>query len=1160
MASQICWPGKLLPYRRVNTHVAHGSNATQSFHLPPRKADLPSSPPASPGQGVPVAHSPLSPLTPSSPTFPDGILTPLWVGKHQRLVPAAAIHALPFCADPNMSTLRDNQLKIAIRDLRETWASSGYKSRFVVILVGEEGLEARDMDERLASIRRATNLDPRSLFVLHPDLSPTEVKEFVRSLLVSLQSTVVEYYRDLSKHARRKRNRGSIPPPTAPPTGTSRILSLQEWNIRYEFKLGIFAEFRQEMEAAQRNYESAYDILFSQGVFESIGGRFNDARLLSDALAIRIIRCLLWTGQTTAAVRFWLSHQYRIEDLVRWRGRGAQSYGWEAWLARWSTVMAQLITRAQLPGFSPDMLQDPERLHQSIYHPPEKNTVQSDRILPWEYLHHEGYWLHRSAAHLSRRRRLAEQIPEEDRVPPDQQATSTGRSQFYDTYLVPEPHLEAGFDHSVPTINALKASLAHFAARQQTRKAEGLSLEIAIEYIRTEQWEEAHKILLPIWPRLTWRSSGWFDLMAEFAWTLRECSLKVGDYETLMWVNWELLNRVFPPRPEWDYNLHRCLEDVDVGIPKPTIVLRAGDVIPCLSASLVFEKAQGNVGEPLQLQLAITSVAQLDSAPITLSEVKMAFEGGLRPIILLLQESQESETTSDQIATVPLRDSTDSLDSSTLSSPTHGLAPMVGTADLKFHPSQTKVFNLTAIPREAGEVKIGSLDLSIETDKFNLVYTNISPKEASSYWWDETAGAPKKRRIGRNRDTAVCKIQPKPPKVAISTLNLRETYYTNEEVVLTAAIQNNEDEDAEATLQVRLFGRPESKLTLSWLDQSETADDADMEAVNSAHLISRSIGTLAQSGTLEIPVGISNTVDALTYELEISVRYFLRSDPETRIAKTIVTKLAFVRPFEANYELLPRIHPDPWPDFFHPDEAADGEAAKPTGLQQRWCLNAKVVSFASEPLVVEKATLVMLNLHGAAVCDIGPEVLVTPEAPQILPEELRESEFILNVQKQSLEDRRSAAIDLALHIQWRRPTSDETAPKQSAVTVLAVPRFMLPMGEPRVLASAVCSKSQPGLVHVDYTLENPSLHFLTFTLTMEANEHFAFSGPKTKAIQLVPLSRHTVRYNILAFKPGMWIQPRLLVVDTYFNKTLRVLPTEGIRSDKKGILIWVDAE
>jgi hypothetical protein len=454
-----------------------------------------------------------------------------------------------------MSTLRDNQLKIEIRGLKETWASSGYKTRVVVILVAEDNLNLQDLDDRLASIRRSTNLDPRSLFLLYPDLSAVEVKDFVRSLLSSLQPSVVEYYRDLSKHARRKRNRGSIPPPTAPPTsGTSQTLSVQGWNVRYEFKLGIFAEFRQEMEAAQRNFESAYETLFGQEVFESIAGwnpRFNDARLLADVLAIRIIRCLLWSAQSTAAVRFWVGHRARTRDIVHRKGKGTKNYGWEAWDARWSTVMAQLVSRAELPAFSPDILNDPERVHESIFHPPEKTLANGENLLPWELLHHEGYWLDRSATHLVQRRALAEQIPQEDRMAPNQSPPSqTGRkSQFYDQYLVPEPYLEAsghetpGTDHTTLIIDTLNASLVHFAARRQIRKFESLSLQIAQEHIKAKQWTQAHKLLVPLWPRLTWRVNGWWALMEEFAWTLRECAIKEGDSDTLVRIHWELLNQ-----------------------------------------------------------------------------------------------------------------------------------------------------------------------------------------------------------------------------------------------------------------------------------------------------------------------------------------------------------------------------------------------------------------------------------------------------------------------------------------------------------------------------------------------------------------------------------------------------------------------------------------
>ena len=186
-------------------------------------------------------------------------MTPLWIAKHQSRLPAALISFFYLTSDPNISSLRDNQLKSEINNIRSVLASTNYKTKFVVILFGGDGpIGAQDLDERIGVLRRATGLDAKSLFFVQSTTSPTEISEFTRMVLASLSSFCIEYYRDLSKHARRKRSRSTVPLPTVPPTsGTSQVLPSQGWNVRYEFKLGVFAEFRQEMDAAGRNYEGA---------------------------------------------------------------------------------------------------------------------------------------------------------------------------------------------------------------------------------------------------------------------------------------------------------------------------------------------------------------------------------------------------------------------------------------------------------------------------------------------------------------------------------------------------------------------------------------------------------------------------------------------------------------------------------------------------------------------------------------------------------------------------------------------------------------------------------------------------------------------------------------------------------------------------------------
>ncbi|KAL4896375.1 Gryzun, putative trafficking through golgi-domain-containing protein [Aspergillus ambiguus] len=1164
----------------------------RSYRLPPRKADPPPvSPPMSPAEGdndkppMPsfVLHSPISPLTPSSPTFPDGLLTPLWVTKHQSLVPAAVINFFPFCLDPNMSSLRDNQLKIEINGLKQEWASSGYKTRFIVVLLSEEGEGdyARDADDRVASIRRATNLDQKSIFLIPPDATVGELKGFSVSLLSLLQPSLMEYYRDLSKHARRKRNRSTIPPPTAPPTsGTSQTLSLQGWNVRYEFKMGIFAEFRQEVDAALRNYESAYDTLFGQEVFENIAGwspRFNDTRLIADAIAIRMIRCLLQMGQTTAAVRSWVRHRSRSQDIINQRGKGTRNYGWEAWEARWSMVMAQLIRQAHIPSFtSVGISQEQFNEQYSIFVPREKTVHSGDIIKPWEQLHHEGYWLYRSAKHSMQRRLLAEQIPAEDRIPPGQSPASqiASKAYLYDTYLAPETHIEApqagstGFDHSRLILTALEAALEEFSKRDQVRMTERLRLEIAEEYMRVGSWTEAYHLLQPLWSTLTWRRAGWWSLMGRLGWALRECALRMQDNETVLRVDCELLNRVFQPKPDWSYDIHKSLGDLPLVKPKPCIVLKAEDIVSSVSASFVIQHAEGNVGEPLSVQLVIRSCAQPTSAPIKFSAVKIVFEGCLRPIKLESSDDVSADTTSPCVVSfIALQEPRLSADTSIVQSPTNHLETLTGVADLTIGPSQTKVFNLTCVPREAGESRVASATVLIEEEKYDLACAVTDLGDRDPFWWQQTPSGVTRRRVGKGRDTTQCRILPKPPKIRITTPNLKDNYYTNERVVLKLGIHNEEDEAADIVTEIRLFGRPDSAAKISWMDEDGTAEPQEsgvstpIEGV--AHFLKRPIGVLENSSERELEVVLFSTDDASDYDLEISCVYNLVSDVHTPIIATARVSLSIVRPFEANYEFHPRLHTLEWPDFFSVDEDMfDAQGTpKPAGLHQRWCLNSKLVSFALEPLVIERVSLVLLGTGGGATCHVGPEEVASPETPEIHPEELRESNFILDMQKLVLGDRRPTAVNLALEIHWRRSSESESLDESHSTTsTLAVPRFVVPAGEPRVLASAVGSKTLSGLVHVDYTLENPSTHFLTFNLTMEASEHFAFSGPKTMIVQLVPLSRHTVRYNLLASKRGQWIQPQLLVVDTYFNKTLRVLPTEDMRSDKKGILVWVDAE
>lgn len=475
------------------------------------------------------------------------MLDPAWIEKHQDQIPSAFVLFYTFTSDPNLSTLHDNQLKTDINSTKSILNQSGYKSRLVVALLSEKSIvQSPDVEERLANIRKATGLDSKtSFFFLPPQSSAVELQAFVETIITTIYPICIEYYRDLSKHSRRKRNRGVVPPPTAPPTsGTSQTLSSQGWNVRYDFKLGIFAEFRQEMDSAVRSFESGYEGLLGSDVLEAIASwspRWNEARLLSDIFAFRIVRCLLWNGNSTAAVRRWQSHRERIRDFVDRRGKGSSTYGWEAWEARWATVMAEMIKKVSFVDLA----------GQATFLQAEKTIAIGERIQPWEYLHHPGYWFRTAATHLMARRALAQAIPQEDRSPPGSSPAShiASKAYTYDTYLCPEPHEEnplpghPGVDLPALIIDTLAEAIYEFQKRGQSRLVQELQLLSAKESMKREAWEDAVHTLRPLWQKMSYRREGWWNAVEEVGWALRKAAVCAGDGGSVIAVDWELMNR-----------------------------------------------------------------------------------------------------------------------------------------------------------------------------------------------------------------------------------------------------------------------------------------------------------------------------------------------------------------------------------------------------------------------------------------------------------------------------------------------------------------------------------------------------------------------------------------------------------------------------------------
>ena len=161
------------------------------------------------------AHSPLSPLTPSSPLHPDGLIAPIWIRKHTTLVPSVFVLFLRIYEYPHIpprSPLdahdserdRDREYEERKRDLelaayvaaRKKLTNERGIKLTVVLLASRRMLGAQcampmysliyptlddtSLDARLTFIRKQSGLDARAaLFVLSP-VSMGELNDFVQ--------------------------------------------------------------------------------------------------------------------------------------------------------------------------------------------------------------------------------------------------------------------------------------------------------------------------------------------------------------------------------------------------------------------------------------------------------------------------------------------------------------------------------------------------------------------------------------------------------------------------------------------------------------------------------------------------------------------------------------------------------------------------------------------------------------------------------------------------------------------------------------------------------------------------------------------------------------------------------------------------------------------
>lgn len=94
---------------------------------------------------------------------------------------------------------------------------------------------------------------------------------------------------------------------------------------------------------------------------------------------------------------------------------------------------------------------------------------------------------------------------------------------------------------SFPT--SLDDTIAEHEQRRSVRYVEELKLQKAKQLMRDQAWDQALRVLLPLWQTMSYRKEGWWDIVEDVSWALRTVAAHVGDGVSVIAADWELMSQ-----------------------------------------------------------------------------------------------------------------------------------------------------------------------------------------------------------------------------------------------------------------------------------------------------------------------------------------------------------------------------------------------------------------------------------------------------------------------------------------------------------------------------------------------------------------------------------------------------------------------------------------
>lgn len=773
-----------------------------------------------------AAHSPLSPLTPTSPLYPDGLIAPIWVRKHTTLVPSVFVlftRIFEFPPHNQRSPLdvpsgererdreqeerrRDSDLAAEVAARKKSTNERGIKLT-VVLMASRKMLDDPTLDARLSYIRRQSGLDSRAaLFVLSP-VSPGELNEFVKSLQQALYDPSLEYYTAHSKRVRRKRNRHSQAttypnPGVLGSTTIARPLRPEGWTVRYEYKMACFAEFRGEDEVALKHYQDAHNTLVvmfgSTAILPPRTKRWAEAKVLADCINIKIAKLYLYNNEHSLALAHHNTHMRLFSDFSRGWGIGEETFEFWSWMARQHRVLAELLEQ----GMRSTLTIPVHKAHsaastgagmaasQALRGTAPTNVLESESmrslgINPTHALQHPGFYYYMAAKCTEmRRERFLAVLEVEDS--PQTMTLSPGFAN------------EKKIDHLAVILELYTKSYELFkkyTSVPSPNATQGrLTLWIAYRIAQTYYDSGKFDMAIRFFERIakTYHREKWYPMLRPLLSTWYACAQQLGDVELSVKLLFEQLGQDSLDTEDPDSIEEDLLSILKSTVPSSDAALSIDlSESPIFNSNVVFWVPEVKVGEVGAFQLSLAAPMRPSVSSLPFSSLAVYFSHRSLPIVVRHSDSITASQFLSQIIDVGRITTSEALEI---------------TANLRWQPGSCITFSGLLSSEVPVSVKISKLVLTISEAPWNieLLLSPCASRQGSSPLarWLSSINPPRYVPVKWENSSSLS-FRYRPHDLTI-TLAHQSPAYLNENYPITIDITNTDDRELEVVVDVLL--------------------------------------------------------------------------------------------------------------------------------------------------------------------------------------------------------------------------------------------------------------------------------------------------------------------------------------------------------------------